>query len=43
MTRLQVGNLDCRQDGSALDPAWGRASYLFNADDRRHRCRPTRW
>jgi len=31
MTRLQVGNLDCRQDGSALDPAWGRASYLFNA------------
>ena len=31
MTRLQVGNLDCRQDGVALDPAWGRASYLFNA------------
>ena len=31
MTRLGVGNLDCRQDGSALDPAWGRASYLFNA------------
>ena len=31
MTRLNVGNLDCRQDGSALDPAWGRASYLFNA------------
>jgi NADH-quinone oxidoreductase subunit G len=31
MTRLQVANLDCRQDGSALDPAWGRASYLFNA------------
>ena len=31
MTRLQVTNLDCRQDGSALDPAWGRASYLFNA------------
>ncbi|HEY2244702.1 MAG TPA: NADH-quinone oxidoreductase subunit NuoG, partial [Xanthobacteraceae bacterium] len=30
MTRLQVTNLDCRQDGSALDPAWGRASYLFN-------------
>jgi NADH-quinone oxidoreductase subunit G len=30
MTRLNVGNLDCRQDGSALDPAWGRASYLFN-------------
>jgi NADH-quinone oxidoreductase subunit G len=31
MTRLDVGNLDCRQDGSALDPAWGRSSYLFNA------------
>ena len=30
MTRLGVGNLDCRQDGAALDPAWGRASYLFN-------------
>ncbi|HUC48446.1 MAG TPA: NADH-quinone oxidoreductase subunit NuoG [Xanthobacteraceae bacterium] len=31
MTWLGVSNLDCRQDGSALDPAWGRASYLFNA------------
>ncbi len=31
MTRLDVGNIDCRQDGMALDPAWGRASYLFNA------------
>ena len=31
MTRLNVSNLDCRQDGSALDPAWGRSSYLFNA------------
>ena len=31
MTRLQVANLDCRQDGSAFDPAWGRATYLFNA------------
>jgi len=30
MTRLGVANLDCREDGSALDPAWGRASYLFN-------------
>src|SRR6202049_1995193 len=30
MTRLSVSNLDCRQDGSALDPKWGRASYLFN-------------
>jgi NADH-quinone oxidoreductase subunit G len=31
MTRLGVANLDCRQDGSAIDPAWGRTSYLFNA------------
>ncbi|MEA2977574.1 MAG: NADH-quinone oxidoreductase subunit [Alphaproteobacteria bacterium] len=31
MTRLGVANIDCRQDGSPLDPAWGRASYLFNA------------
>jgi NADH-quinone oxidoreductase subunit G len=31
MTRLGVANLDCRQDGSALDPKWGRASYLFNS------------
>ena len=31
MTRLGVANLDCRQDGSALDPKWGRAAYLFNA------------
>ncbi len=23
-------NLDCRQDGTALDPALGRASYIFN-------------
>ncbi len=30
MTRLQVTNIDCRQDGAALDPAWGRATYLFN-------------
>jgi NADH-quinone oxidoreductase subunit G len=30
MTRLRVANLDCRQDGSALDPACGRAAYLFN-------------
>jgi NADH-quinone oxidoreductase subunit G len=30
MGRLQVSNIDCRQDGAALDPAWGRASYLFN-------------
>jgi NADH-quinone oxidoreductase subunit G len=31
MTRLQVANLDCRKDGSTLDPSWGRAGYLFNA------------
>jgi NADH-quinone oxidoreductase subunit G len=31
MTRLSVASLDCRQDGAALDPKWGRASYLFNA------------
>ena len=24
-------NIDCRQDGAALDPAHGRASYLFNS------------
>ncbi len=24
-------NLDCRPDGAALDPALGRASYIFNA------------
>jgi NADH-quinone oxidoreductase subunit G len=31
LTRLGSASLDCRQDGSALDPAWGRATYLFNA------------
>jgi len=31
MTRLEVKNIDCRQDGSKLVPIWGRASYLFNA------------
>src|SRR6185436_182764 len=31
MGRLGVANLDCRQDGAALDPALGRSSYLFNA------------
>jgi NADH-quinone oxidoreductase subunit G len=30
MMRLGVQNIDCRQDGAALDPAWGRATYLFN-------------
>jgi NADH-quinone oxidoreductase subunit G len=29
--RLGSINIDARQDGSALDPAWGRSSYLFNA------------
>ena len=31
MVRLGSANYDCRQDGAALDPKWGRASYLFNA------------
>ena len=31
MTRLGVKNLDARQDGCAIDPTWGRATYLFNA------------
>src|SRR5260370_3389862 len=31
MTRLGVGNLDSRHDGSPLDPLWGPATYLFNA------------
>ena len=31
MTRLGSRNLDCRQDGAAIDPNWGRAAYLFNA------------
>jgi NADH-quinone oxidoreductase subunit G len=31
LSGLRVKNLDCRQDGSRLDPAWGRASYIFNA------------
>jgi len=31
MTRLGVANIDCRQDGAALDPQLGRATYLFNA------------
>jgi NADH-quinone oxidoreductase subunit G len=29
--RLGSANIDARQDGAALDPAHGRASYLFNA------------
>src|SRR5437870_3305064 len=31
MTRLGSVNLDCRQDGAAIDARWGRATYLFNA------------
>ena len=31
LDRLGSANIDARQDGAALDPAWGRASYLFNA------------
>jgi NADH-quinone oxidoreductase subunit G len=31
MQRLGVRNLDARQDGSRIDPSWGRSSYLFNA------------
>ncbi|KTR08415.1 NADH dehydrogenase [Aureimonas ureilytica] len=30
MGLLRSNNLDCRQDGSKIDPADGRASYLFN-------------
>lgn len=30
MGALGSKNIDCRQDGSVLDPALGRASYLFN-------------
>jgi NADH-quinone oxidoreductase subunit G len=31
IVRLGSANIDARQDGAAIDPAWGRASYLFNA------------
>ncbi len=31
MTKLGSPHLDARQDGAAIDPARGRASYLFNA------------
>ena len=30
MTSLGSVNIDCRQNGAALDPANGRASYIFN-------------
>ena len=29
--QLGSPNIDCRQDGAALDPAHGRATYLFNS------------
>ena len=31
ISSLGSANLDCRQDGAALDPSLGRASYIFNA------------
>ena len=31
LVRLGSINFDCRQDGTTLDPRWGRSSYLFNA------------
>ena len=31
MQSLGSPNIDCRQDGAALDPALGRGSYIFNA------------
>ncbi|WP_346912192.1 NADH-quinone oxidoreductase subunit NuoG [uncultured Roseibium sp.] len=31
MSSLGSTNIDCRQDGAALDPAKGRASYIFNS------------
>ena len=37
MTRLGVSNLDCRQDGSALDPKWGRAELSVQRDHCRNR------
>ncbi len=30
MESLGTANLDCRQDGTKLDPSLGRASYIFN-------------
>jgi NADH-quinone oxidoreductase subunit G len=30
MQSLNVVSLDCRQDGTKLDPKFGRASYIFN-------------
>ncbi len=31
MDKLGAASVDCRQDGSKLDPKFGRASYLFNS------------
>src|SRR5690606_17659588 len=31
MASIGTANMDCRQDGTALDPALGRATYLFNS------------
>ena len=31
LSRLGSTSLDCRQDGAKLDPALGRASYIFNS------------
>lgn len=31
LASLGSANVDCRQDGAALDPSLGRASYLFNS------------
>jgi len=31
MASLGSANIDCRQDGAALDPSLGRASYIFNS------------
>jgi NADH-quinone oxidoreductase subunit G len=31
MGELGSQNIDCRQDGAALDPALGRSSYIFNS------------
>lgn len=30
VSSLGSANLDCRQDGAALDPSFGRSSYIFN-------------
>lgn len=31
LTRLDIKNVDCRQDGAKLTPSQGRSSYLFNS------------